>query len=154
MPMPDRILTNKEREDISATRLVAKGAREVNKEWTAADAAFVRTAAEQPEVERVLVNPAIKKEMCKLEGKHHYAWMSKLRPWYGHADHIHVRLKCPANSPHCRHQPPVPERRRLRQKGFGILVLRQGGALEAAGAEQEVGKAAQADHAVRPAGGL
>src|SRR6187401_2171154 len=34
--------------------------------------------------------------------------MSKVRPWYGHADHIHVRLKCPTDSPDCRPQPPVP----------------------------------------------
>lgn len=27
---------------------------------------------------------------------------AKVRPWYGHADHIHVRLKCPADSPVCR----------------------------------------------------
>jgi penicillin-insensitive murein endopeptidase len=31
-----------------------------------------------------------------------------VRPWYGHADHIHVRLKCPTDSPNCRAQPPVP----------------------------------------------
>ena len=36
------------------------------------------------------------------------AWMDKVRPWYGHHDHIHVRLKCPADSPNCRKQPPVP----------------------------------------------
>ena len=76
--------------------------------WTPATAAFIRTAAEQPEVERVLVNAAIKKELCRMEGKQHFAWMSKVRPWYGHADHIHVRLKCPADSPQCRAQPPVP----------------------------------------------
>ena len=35
--------------------------------------------------------------------------MSKVRPWYGHSDHIHVRLKCPADSPNCRAQPAVPE---------------------------------------------
>ena len=34
--------------------------------------------------------------------------MDKVRPWYGHNDHIHVRLKCPADSPNCRKQPPVP----------------------------------------------
>ena len=33
--------------------------------------------------------------------------MSKVRPWYGHHDHIHVRLSCPADSPNCRKQPPV-----------------------------------------------
>ena len=56
----------------------------------------------------MLVNAAVKKKMCELEGKHHYAWMAKLRPWYFHTSHIHVRLKCPAGSMHCRHQPPVP----------------------------------------------
>ena len=107
-PMPDHTLTRKEREEMSATRLVAKSGLEVNSNWTAADAAFVRTAAEQPEVERVLVNAAIKKKLCEMEGDHHYSWMSKIRPWYAHNSHIHVRLKCPADSPHCRHQPPVP----------------------------------------------
>ena len=107
-PMPDRILTKKEREKMPPPIMIAENGLKVNKNWTPADAAFVRTVAEQPEVERVLVNAAIKKEMCELEGKHHYAWMSKLRPWYCHASHIHVRLKCPADSPHCRHQPPVP----------------------------------------------
>jgi penicillin-insensitive murein endopeptidase len=109
MPMPGHRLSKQEREKIPATNLVAADWKHVNpKTWTPADAAFIRTAAEQPEVERVLVNAAIKKELCHMEGKHHYAWMAKVRPWYGHNDHIHVRLKCPAGSPHCRHQPPVP----------------------------------------------
>ncbi len=109
MPEPGHKLSKKEREDISASNLVAADGKEVNpKTWTPADIAFIKTAAEQPEVERVLVNAAIKKELCRVEDKHHDAWMSKVRPWYGHADHIHVRLKCPANSPNCRKQPPVP----------------------------------------------
>jgi penicillin-insensitive murein endopeptidase len=56
----------------------------------------------------VLVNAAIKKELCRIEGKEHFPWMAKVRPWYGHDDHIHVRLKCPDDSPNCRKQPPVP----------------------------------------------
>jgi penicillin-insensitive murein endopeptidase len=109
VPMPDRRLSRQEREDTSAYSLVATDKVHLNPEtWTPAHAAFIRTAAEQPDVERVLVNAAIKKELCRLEGKNHYSWMAKLRPWYGHSDHIHVRLKCPADSPHCRHQEPVP----------------------------------------------
>jgi len=108
MPMPDRILTKEERENITATRVIAENDLAVNQNWTPADAIFLRTVAEQPDVERVLVNAAVKKKMCELEGKHHYAWMAKLRPWYFHRSHFHVRLKCPADSPHCRHQPPVP----------------------------------------------
>jgi penicillin-insensitive murein DD-endopeptidase len=76
--------------------------------WSPADVAFIRTAAAQPEVERVLVNAAIKKELCRVEGENDKSWMSKVRPWYGHADHMHVRLKCPADSPDCSAQPPVP----------------------------------------------
>jgi penicillin-insensitive murein endopeptidase len=109
MPMPDHVLSRDEREKTSAISLVADDRKHVNpKTWQPADAAFIRTAAEQPEVERVLVNAAIKKEMCRLQGDKHPAWMEKVRPWYGHDDHIHVRLKCPADSPHCRHQPAVP----------------------------------------------
>jgi penicillin-insensitive murein DD-endopeptidase len=109
MPMPGHTLSKQERDDISASNLVAADGKTVNPEtWTPSDIAFIKTAAEQPEVERVLVNAAIKKEMCRVEQKGRDRWMAKVRPWYGHADHIHVRLKCPPNSPHCRKQPPVP----------------------------------------------
>jgi penicillin-insensitive murein endopeptidase len=109
MPMPDRVLSQEERENISASNLVATDGKRVDdKIWSPADIAFIRTAAEQSEVERVLVNAAIKKELCRIEGKSDKSWMSKVRPWYGHADHIHVRLKCPTDSPNCRAQPAVP----------------------------------------------
>jgi penicillin-insensitive murein DD-endopeptidase len=108
-PMPDHRLTAEQRNEMPPLVMVAPDRKEVNpKTWTPAYPAFIRTAAEQPEVERIFVNAAIKKELCRLEGKHHYAWMDKVRPWYGHDDHMHVRLKCPVDSPHCRHQPPVP----------------------------------------------
>jgi len=109
MPMPNHELSKKEREDISAIDLVAPDRLRVDpKNWTPADVAFIKTAAEQPEVERVFVNAAIKKEICRVEDKQKHAWLEKVRPWYGHADHIHVRLKCPADSPNCRKQEPVP----------------------------------------------
>ena len=109
MPMPDRVLSAEEREDISAPNMVAADGKHINdKIWSSADIAFIRTAAEQPEVERVLVNAAIKKELCRDKSTKDQPWMSKVRPWYGHADHIHVRLKCPADSPDCRAQPAVP----------------------------------------------
>ena len=110
MPMPDRALSAEEREKILAPNVVAADGKHVNdKLWSAAHIAFIRTAAEQPQVERVLVNAAIKKELCRVKSTKDEAWMSKVRPWYGHDDHIHVRLKCPADSPDCRAQPPVPK---------------------------------------------
>jgi penicillin-insensitive murein endopeptidase len=109
MPMPGRKLSGDERENTSAINLVADDWKHVNpKTWSPADIAFIRTAAEQPEVERVLVNAAIKQELCKADTPASKGWMSKVRPWYGHNDHIHVRLKCPPDSPNCRKQPPVP----------------------------------------------
>jgi penicillin-insensitive murein endopeptidase len=109
MPMPDRVLSKDERESISASNVVADDWKSLNpKFWTPQHVAFIKAAAEQPEVERVLVNAAIKKELCRVEGKNKNGWAAKVRPWYGHHDHIHVRLKCPADSPNCRAQPPVP----------------------------------------------
>jgi penicillin-insensitive murein endopeptidase len=109
MPKPDRSLTREEREKISAINLVADDWKHLNPDtWTPAHIAFIKTAAQQPEVERVLVNAVIKKELCRVEGKGDHGWMSKVRPWYGHHDHIHVRLECPADSPSCKKQPPVP----------------------------------------------
>ena len=109
MPMPDRVLSKDERQNISAINLVSDDWKHLNpKTWTPQHIAFIKTAAEQPDVERVLVNAAIKQELCRVEDKKDNSWMSKVRPWYGHHDHIHVRLKCPADSPNCRKQPPVP----------------------------------------------
>ncbi len=109
MPMPNHELSKKEREEVSASNLVAADGKHVNPDtWTPSDVAFIKTAAEQADVDRIFVNAAIKKELCRVEDKHRDAWMEKVRPWYGHADHIHVRLKCPADSPNCRKQDPVP----------------------------------------------
>jgi penicillin-insensitive murein endopeptidase len=109
MPMPDRVLTKEERDTISASNLVSEDWKHLNPEtWTPQHVAFIKTAAQQPEVERVLVNAVIKKELCRTEAKQPHAWLAKVRPWYKHHDHIHVRLKCPADSPNCRAQSPVP----------------------------------------------
>jgi penicillin-insensitive murein DD-endopeptidase len=58
-------------------------------------------------VERVFVNPAIKRALCR-EGGPERAWMAKIRPWWGHNYHFHVRLSCPSGSPQCRGQGPPP----------------------------------------------
>ena len=109
MPMPSHTLSDEEREKTSATNLVSDDWKQINpKTWTPQHVAFIRTAAEQPQVERVLVNAAIKKELCRIDNGKHSPWLDKVRPWYGHHDHIHVRLSCPADSPNCRKQPPVP----------------------------------------------
>ena len=64
-----------------------------------------RAAAEDPVVVRVLVNPAIKKALCREAGTDR-TWLYKVRPWYGHAEHFHVQIACPADSAECK--PPAP----------------------------------------------
>ena len=98
MPMPDHVLSPQERDNVAARDVVAADGKDVNpKTWSEAVVAFIRTAAEQPEVERASSMPRLRKELCRVERANDKTWMSKVRPWYGHADHIHVRLKCPVN---------------------------------------------------------
>jgi penicillin-insensitive murein endopeptidase len=68
---------------------------------------MLRITAEYPRVERVFVHPIIKRELCSRTWEDR-AWLAKIRPWHGHADHFHVRLGCPASSPQCESQSPVP----------------------------------------------
>ena len=107
-PMPDHVLSREERELDGATNMVEPSGLDVDpKVWTPARMAVVRAAAEDPQVTRIFVNAAIKKEMCNEAGTDR-AWLAKVRPWWGHAEHFHVRLACPADSPQCKGQPPVP----------------------------------------------
>lgn len=77
-----------------------------NERWGRAQAELLEAAAQHPSVDRILVNPGIKRALCQSTGE--APWLRKLRPWWGHDAHIHVRLKCPAGSPECRQQAPVP----------------------------------------------
>jgi penicillin-insensitive murein endopeptidase len=107
-PMPDHELTRVEREEMSATNVVAQDRRDVDPSiWTPGHAAVIRTAAHNAQVERIFVNAAIKKALCRDNGGDQ-AWMSKVRPYWGHDYHFHVRLHCPADSPECKPQPPPP----------------------------------------------
>ena len=108
VPMPKETLTPEQREAMSANNLVADDWKHVNPAvYTPQHAAFIKAATEAPEVERVLVNAAIKKKLCDtVTGDR--SWLEKVRPWYGHHDHIHVRLRCPVDQSGCRAQPPTP----------------------------------------------
>ncbi len=105
-PMPDRTLSNEEREFMSATEVVRPDRLDVDpKVWTHTHTELIRTAAEDPAVERIFVNAAIKKALCREAGSDR-GWLAKVRPWWGHDYHFHVRIYCPADSPGCEPQPP------------------------------------------------
>ncbi len=74
--------------------------------WNRGAARLLELAASQPAVDRIFVNPAVKRALCR-DKEARGSWLAKLRPWWGHADHFHVRLHCPATSPACIQQAPL-----------------------------------------------
>ena len=57
--------------------------------------ALLRLAARDTLVDRIFVNPVIKATLCRRLPQTEHAWLGKLRPWFAHDDHFHVRLNCP-----------------------------------------------------------
>jgi penicillin-insensitive murein endopeptidase len=108
-PMPNRELTRLEREEMSATNVVRADKLDIDpKVWTPGHVGIIKAAAEDPAVERILVNAAIKKALCR-DARGDRAWLSKVRPWYWHNYHFHIRMGCPKDSPACKPQPTTPE---------------------------------------------
>jgi penicillin-insensitive murein DD-endopeptidase len=108
-PMPGHRLTAKEREDLAATSMLAADKISVEpKVWTPAHAKLIRRAASYPDVERVLVHPAIKKALCEQTTGSERAVLHKIRPYWGHHYHMHIRIACPKGSENCEAQGPTP----------------------------------------------
>ena len=104
--MPDRTLTPAERENISAV-LVVKDRTTLNRKvWTEAHARLIKRAASYPEVARIFVHPPIKAELCKWATGER-SWLAKIRPYYGHNYHFHIRINCPKGSAGCKNQAPA-----------------------------------------------
>src|SRR6201987_430581 len=105
-PMPDRVQSREEREFGLATEVVSTDMLDVDPAvWTHSLTELIRTAAQDPAVTRILVNAAIKRALCREAGTDR-VWLFKVRPWYGHAEHFHVQIACPAGSKECKTQPP------------------------------------------------
>lgn len=107
-PMPLRVLSRQEREDMLAMDMVRPDRRDVDPaRWTRAHMEILRIAAQQPNVERVLVNAAIKKAVCR-DARGDRSWLAKIRPYWGHNFHFHVRVNCPVGDAACQPQEPPP----------------------------------------------
>lgn len=75
--------------------------------WSSRQVKLIRFAARDPGVDRIFVNPVIKRELCRTVTKDR-SWLGKVVPWYGHDAHMHIRMSCPAGSPKCRPQKAIP----------------------------------------------
>ena len=103
-PMPDRRLSPTERDEMSAIDVVTADGMGVDAAWTPQHRHLLETVAREPAVARIFVNPAIKQALCREAGSDR-AWLAKVRPWWGHNYHFHVRLACPRGASECHDQP-------------------------------------------------
>jgi len=106
--LTDHPLTQEERDDPDLTGVIGKNGAILPDRWGAPQLAMLKAFAEDPRVERIFVNPAIKRHLCRTVSGDR-AWLHRIRPWWGHAAHFHVRLACPAGSAQCEGGPAIPE---------------------------------------------
>ena len=105
---PKRLdLTREERENISSISTRRERGAYTNSNWTPQHEAILKAAASDPRVARIFVFPGAKVAMCNsATGDRN--WLNKIRPWWGHHYHFHVRLNCPAGDANCTNQAPPP----------------------------------------------
>ena len=108
-PMPRQRLSREQREFMDSVMMVRADRRDVDPRLFTPDAMnVIRAAAQDPEVERIFVNAAIKRAICR-EAAGDRSWLTKVRPMWGHDYHFHVRLACPPGEDACQHQADVPD---------------------------------------------
>lgn len=107
LPGSDLTLSRSAREKISSISMQRASGAYVNSSWTRAHHELLKAAASDPRVARIFVFPGAKVQMCNDETGDR-SWLRKIRPWYGHHYHFHVRLNCPAGATGCVNQTPPP----------------------------------------------
>lgn len=86
-----------------------KNYRLKSKNWTEQHFDLIKLSAEKKQVARIFVHPVIKDTLCKQETAKDRRWLRKIRPWWGHHYHMHVRLKCPEGEKACVNQALPPK---------------------------------------------
>jgi penicillin-insensitive murein endopeptidase len=101
-------LTRSDRERLSAINVRSTDQRSLNGNWTPSHDYILEAAARDPRVNRIFVTAPVKLRLCAAAGRGDAGWLRKIRPWWNHHDHFHVRLNCPAGAVGCVDQDPVP----------------------------------------------
>lgn len=105
----DRLtLSRAERESLSAISMQRANGAYTNDGWTHAHHEIVKAAAKDPRTARIFIFAGAKAQMCRDDQGPDRAWLRKVRPWWGHHYHFHVRLNCPDDARGCVAQDPPP----------------------------------------------
>ncbi len=104
LQMSQKMPSPRQRESWGATSYV-KGRKVLTRGWGQTQIKLTVAAADSPLVSRIFVSPAIKRHFCGTQPE--AAWLYKLRAWWGHTDHLHVRLHCPPTDTNCKPQPAL-----------------------------------------------
>jgi len=107
LPAKDLSLNRGTRENLSSISTRRAMGAFVNDNWTPQHHQILKAAASDPDVARIFVFPGAKVQMCK-DARGDRSWLRKIRPWWGHHYHFHVRLNCPSNAGACVDQAPPP----------------------------------------------
>jgi len=103
----NQVLPRPETERLGAPTMIRATEGTLNyANWSPRYRDTLRQAALAPEVDRIFVNAIIKQALC--DGESDRRWLNKVRPWWGHDAHFHVRLACPPDSVQCQPQKPIP----------------------------------------------
>lgn len=96
------------RESIQIASLVRPDGRDIEPSmWNQGVVRLLWLAATLPNVDRLLVNAAIKQQLCRtVTGDR--SWLRLVRPWYDHTAHMHLEFKCPAGQSDCVVRAPPP----------------------------------------------
>ena len=106
-PAGDLNLNRGTRENLSSISTRRANGAFVNENWTPQHHQILKAAASDPAVARIFIFPGAKVQMCK-DARGDRSWLRKIRPWWGHHYHFHVRLECPSNAGACVNQAPPP----------------------------------------------
>lgn len=102
----NRTLTITEREHIHPQSILTDDEMRIDEfKWNPIHGEIIKVAASYPRVDRIFINPVIKRRLCAVYPGE--LWLGKLRPWYGHDGHFHVRLRCPEGNSLCKSQKPI-----------------------------------------------
>ncbi len=107
LPARNLSLSVAQRENISSISLRRSNGAFTNDKWTREHHEILKAAASDPRVARIFVFPGAKVRMCKDETGNR-AYLRKIRPWWGHHYHFHVRLNCPRGAQGCVDQSAPP----------------------------------------------